>query len=78
MYPGSAHQQRIALSVLGRDDSGVFVGGAAQHGAPLNRMRQTTNFANPFKLIWPVQSLGEKYSAFVFSENVVVSRHPAS
>jgi hypothetical protein len=33
-----------------------------------NPMREKSNFAWPFKLIWVVQSRAQKYSAFVFSE----------
>ena len=39
-------------------------------------VRQNTIFFCSLKLIWPVQSLREKYSSFVFSEFVIVYAHP--
>jgi len=35
------------------------------------RLRQISIFISRLKLIWPVQSLGQKYSSFVFSEFMV-------
>lgn len=32
------------------------------------RLREKSNFTSRFKLIWVVQMLAQKYSAFVFSE----------
>jgi hypothetical protein len=48
----------------------VFVGRVAYFGLQTieNPMREKSNFAWPFKLIWVVQSRAQKYSAFVFSE----------
>ena len=44
----------------------------------LEHVRSKTDFASPFNLIWPVQSLREIYSYFFLSEYVVVYGHPAS
>jgi hypothetical protein len=34
-------------------------------------LRQIAIFISRLKLIWPVQSLGQKYSSFVFSEFMI-------
>jgi hypothetical protein len=43
-----------------------------------NGARRKTIFANRFNPITLVKPVGEKYSCFVFSENVVLYAHPAS
>jgi hypothetical protein len=42
-----------------------FAGG---HLHPPNPVREKSNFARPFRLIWAVQSRAQKYSSFAFSE----------
>src|SRR3954463_9533193 len=63
---------------LGRDDTECSSAAPRNTTSVPDRMRKTAEFANAFKLIWPVQSLAEKYSSFALSENMIVCRHPAS
>jgi hypothetical protein len=42
-----------------------------------NRAREKSDFARPFKLIWAVQSLAQKFSIFAFPEIDVCFPHSA-
>src|SRR6516162_5894261 len=42
-----------------------------QHGACAIRLREKSKFASHIKLIWVVQSLAQKYSAFVFPKFMI-------
>jgi hypothetical protein len=46
------------------------------HFARKNRVREKSNFAFPFKLIWVVQSLAQKFSSFYLAETGASSGHP--
>jgi len=41
-----------------------------------NHLREKLNFANPFNLIWPVQSCAQKHFAFHQAQIGGLSRHP--
>jgi hypothetical protein len=41
-----------------------------------DRLREKSNFACPFKLIWAVQCLSLKFCTFLIPENDIYSRHP--
>jgi hypothetical protein len=53
----------------------VVSAGAAPAG-PEKALRPKVIFANEINLIWPVQSLAQKYSYSVFQKNMIVSPHP--
>jgi hypothetical protein len=46
------------------------------HLRPPNRVRDKSNFAFPFKLIWVVQSVRQKFCSFEFTERSDYSRRP--
>jgi len=52
--------------------------GLSPFGLPRNDARANANFVSHLKLIWVVQSSGEKYSACVVGQIKSISlRHPA-